>query len=187
MSLAVPQGRDRSDATDIPDSPGAVFRELVETNTRVCRHCYRRLRQRRRVPHDAGREFPDYLSYLDTHLPDDADWDLLDREYFETVQLPDRLLGAHPPTEGAHESTTACAHCGEVDHHRTPPPRSKRDAVDAAINVSVTLEEYGVRVDWVHLVERVRELKSQPGLAGDDFEVFGRATSEAVDKAGGLE
>ena len=62
----------------------------------------------------------------------------------------------------------------------TPETRSKQNARDAAVNLTTTLHELGVDHDWVHLVERVVELKSQPDTAGNDFECFRCATAEAI-------
>ena len=167
------------DALKIPDDPARVFGEVVERNDRVCRNCYRRLRRKATFPRNAGLDYGHLLSYVDHVLPEGAKWDLLDREYYESLTLPQRVGSAH--TDDG--QTSYCTNCGTMDPHRTPETRSKQNARDAAVNLTTTLHELGVDHDWVHLVERVVELKSQPDTAGNDFECFKRATTEAVVRA----
>jgi len=167
------------DALDIPDDPGRVFGEVVERNDRVCRHCYRRLRRKATFPRNVGLDYGEILSFVDHVLPQGSRFNLLDREYYERVELPQRLGDAYD--DDGH--TSYCRNCGSMDPHRTPPTRSKQDARDAAVNLTTTLHELGIDQDWVHLVERVLELKSQPDTAGDDFTCFQCATAEAIERA----
>jgi len=164
------------DKLEIPDDPDRVFGEVVERNDRVCKHCYRRLRRKVTFPRDVGLDHGDLMSFVEHVLPDGAKWNLLDRKYYERVELPQRVEGVYDDTG----KSRYCTNCGTVDTHRTPPTRSKEQAFEAAVNVSTTLHELGVAHDWVHLVERVRELKGQPETAGNDFECFRRATAEAI-------
>jgi hypothetical protein len=164
------------DALEIPDDPARVFGEVVERNDRVCRNCYRRLRRKATFPQTAGLDYGDVLSYVDWVSPTGSEWDLLDREYYERLTLPQRL----GPAYSDDGKTSYCRNCGTMDPHRTPTTRSKQNARDVAINLTTTLHELGIDHDWVYLVERVVELKSQPDTAGDDFACFRRATAEAI-------
>ncbi|WP_284008042.1 hypothetical protein [Haloarcula pelagica] len=169
-----------SDATDIPDSPDRVFGAVIERNDGVCKRCYRRLRRREPVPHEIGYRHRDIQAFVDEVLPEDGTrFDILDREYFEAVQLPDRLEEAHPPDD-AHDDTSACWHCGAIDTHRTPDTRSRRDALAAAAGISVTFDELDVPHDWVALLEAVDELKQDPDYAGDDYRTFSEAVATAI-------
>ena len=176
---------DRPDSPeiDVPDNPGAIFRDVIEQNDQVCRNCYRRLRTRERYPNVQGDRHHDRYAFVDYELPSGSRFDVLDRVYYEDVELPGRTERAYPPADQAASGSRACWNCGAIDYHRTPPTRSKRGAVEAAINVSITLHEFGIDHDWLYLVGRVQDLKSQPSTAGDDFACFGRAVSEAVDAA----
>jgi hypothetical protein len=163
----------------VPDDPGEVYPTLVERNDRVCRRCLVRLRRQERFPKEAGRDYGRILSFVESSVPDGADDASLDREFLERVELPERVARGH--TEDGR--TTYCANCGTTEPHRTPPTRSAGEARDAAINLSSTLRELGVAHDWLLLVRLVEEMKSRPKWAGDDFEVFRRATAGAVRRA----
>lgn len=166
------------DELDIPEDPTEVFPEVAERNNRVCRNCYRRLRRKAAFPWPAGEDYGSVLAYVDFDAPSGRPGERLG-EYYERLKLPQRLESAH--TDGG--STLYCTNCGSMDPHRTPSTRSKTEARDAAITLSTTLHEFGVDHDWVHLVERVRELKSQPNTAGDDHHCFTQATADAIDRA----
>jgi len=179
--MAVPDGQLTApdDALEIPDDPTRVFGAVVERNDRVCRNCYRRLRRKESFPQRVGLENSDILSFVEEVLPDGSEWNYLDREYYESVQLEGRLDQAFDDNG----RTSFCTNCGTLDPHRTPPTRSKQDARRAAINLSTTLHELGIDHDWLFLVHRVVELKGQPDTAGDDFECFRQATAEAIQRA----
>lgn len=167
------------DRLEIPDDPRRIFRKVIAENDHVCQECYQRLRRYQEFPWEVGIERHDVLAFVEEDLPDGAKWDYLDREYFESIELHDRLGPAY--TDAGKSSY--CTGCGTMDPHRSPPTRSAERARDDAVQLTVTLHEYGVDHDWVHLVERVQELKREPETAGDDFECFKRATTEAVVRA----
>jgi len=167
------------DRLEIPDDPRRIFREVIAENDHVCQECYQRLRRYQNFPWEVGIERHGILAYVEEDLPEGAKWDYLDREYFESVKIHDRLGRAYTDSgKGSY-----CTGCGTMDPHRSPPTRSAERARDDAVQLTVTLHEYGIDHDWVHLVERVQELKRQPETAGDDFECFKRATAEAVVRA----
>lgn len=164
---------------EIPDDPMEIFGAVIERNDAVCKHCYRRLGCVRPYPFEQGFEHHAILGFVDEDLPPDRDWEYLDREYHEQVRDRDRYEGAFVPADELDKSN-ACWSCGEIDHHRTPPTRSRGEAIRAAAGASVTLLEYGVAHDWVLLLARVGELKREPDYAGDDFGTFRQALAEAV-------
>lgn len=170
--------RIHDDRLEIPDDPGRVFNELIAGNERVCQECYRLLRHYEHFPWEVGVKHSKILAFVDEVLPDGHRWDLLDREYFESVREPERL--GHAYTEEGRESY--CTGCGTMSPYRSPPPRPAARARDVAVQLSVTLHEFGIAHDWIHLAERVQELKQQPELAGNDFECFRRATEEAIER-----
>lgn len=167
------------DRLEVPDDPGEVFGEVIAGNDRVCQECYRLLRRYESFPWEIGLEHSEILAFVDEVLPDGYRWDLLDREYFESVKEPKRLKRVY--TEEGKESY--CTGCGTMSPNRSPPPRSADRARDVAVQLSVTLHEFGIANDWVHLVDRVQELKRTSELAGNDFECFRRATAEAIERA----
>ena len=162
-----------------PDDPRRIFRALIAENDHVCQECFQRHRRFEGFPWEVGIEHHGILAFVEEDLPDGAKWEYLDREYFESVEIHDRL-GRAFTDDG---QTSFCTGCGTMDQHRSPPTRSAERARDAAVNLTTTLHELGVDHDWFHLVERVVELKSQPDTAGNDFECFKRATTEAVVRA----
>ena len=170
--------RIHDDRLEIPDDPGQVFGELIAGNERVCQECYRLLRHYEHFPWEVGVKHNKILAFVDEVLPDGHRWDLLDREYFESVREPERL--GHAYTEEGRESY--CTGCGTMSPYRSPPPRPAARARDVAVQLSVTLHEFGIAHDWIHLAERVQKLKQQPELAGNDFECFRRATEEAIER-----
>jgi hypothetical protein len=161
---------------EIPDDPADIFPTLLERNDRVCRRCYKRLRRQESFPQDAGVRYSRILSFVEASNPDD---ERADREFLERVEIPDRVGRGY--TEDG--KTTFCANCGTTEPHRTPPTRSATEAREVAINLSTTLQELGVAHDWLLLVRLVEEMKSRPKWAGNDFEVFRRATAKAVERA----
>lgn len=162
-----------TDALEIPRDPSEIFGELLERNHRVCKRCYTRIKRRAARPWTHGKKWEDVGAHLE-HQDDDG---RLGR-YFETEPLGDRTTDAHPPGEGSGTST-ACS-CGAVEPHRSPPTRSRSDAVDAAFGISRTLHEFGVNHGTPLLVGEVSRLKTEPETAGNDFETFRRATARAV-------
>lgn len=167
------------DRLRIPDDPRQIFRKLIAENDHVCQECYQRLRRYQEFPWRIGIERHHVLAFVEEDLPDGSKWDYLDREYFESIKLQDRLGRAYSD-DG---KSSYCTGCGTMDPHRSPSTRSAERARDDAVQLTVTLHEYGVDHDWVHLVERVQELKQEPDTAGDDFECFSQATAEAVIRA----
>mgnify|MGYP006875060278 FL=1 len=175
-----PVRRIHDDRLEVPDDPGQVFEELIAGDDRVCQECYRLLRHYERFPWGVGIKHSRILAFVDEVLPEGHRWDLLDREYFESVREPKRLERAY--TEEGKESY--CTGCGTMSPYRSPPPRSADRARDVAVQLSVTLHEFGIAHDWVHLAKRVQELKQRPEMAGNDFDCFSQATEEAIDRAG---
>ena len=167
------------DRLEIPDDPRRIFKSVIAENDHVCQECYQRLRRYEEFPWEVGIEQHTVLAFVEEDLPEGAKWDYLDREYFESIKIHDRLDRAYTDDGKG----TYCTGCGTMDPHRSPSTRSAERARDDAVQLTVTLHEYGVDHDWVHLVERVLELKRQPETAGDDFECFSRATAEAVVRA----
>jgi len=165
-----------SDDRDLPRDPGSVFKALVSSD-RLCQHCFRRLRRLEEFPHETGYANREILAYVEEVLPDGSSaFDILDREYYESVELPERLNTT--VGEGSY-----CTNCGSLDPHRSPDTRSKEDARNHAINLSTTLHELGINHDWMVLVAQVVVAKSNPSTAGDDFECFRRATEKAIEVA----
>jgi hypothetical protein len=152
--------------------PLEIFPELVERNHEVCKRCYTRVRERQPYPWRQGDQHGDRAAFVD-YVDDGSRLGA----YEETVTLDDRVQEAAPPDEIG--TTTACR-CGAIETHRTPETRSTADAVRAAAGISQTLSELDIAHDWLVLFDRVRELKSRPAFAGDDFRTFRRATAQAV-------
>jgi hypothetical protein len=169
------------DAVEIPDEPGRVFPELVERNDCVCKNCYRRLKRKESYPHKQGYDHGDLAAWVEAELPPDAEFEIAEREYFETVEIADRSPRAYVPGPNATQAKrSACWNCGATEPHRKPTTRSRSDALTAAANVSVTLDEYHVAHDRFALVSTVDRRKRHPATSGDDFETFRSATAAAV-------
>lgn len=102
----------------------------------------------------------------------------------ERVSECDRCGGAGQLTDLG-GSTARCWNCDTCSpwYRESDATRSKANAVEAACSISVTLHEYGIDHDWLHLVTKVQQLKSQPKTAGNDFEVFKFAVEQAVYRA----
>ena len=170
---------------DVPSAAADVFPDLIERNDAVCRNCYRRLARREEFPREVGYRHRDIHAFVEEVVPDGSDrFAVLDREYYETTLEEPRNLRVTPPDDSrASTSSRACWSCGAIDHHRTPAEtRSKAEAIEIAFNISQTLVEFDVAHDWLLLVELVKQLKSSPSFAGDDFAVFKQATEKAVEK-----
>lgn len=120
------------------------------------------------------------MAFAEAEVPHGARFEYLETEFYEDDLVEDRNVRAHPPGESADTSSRACWNCGTVETHRTPPTRTREEAVEAAAGISVTLDEYGVEHDWLFLLGRVDELKRDPDYAGDDFATFERAVAEAI-------
>lgn len=161
---------------DVPDDPGEIFTALVDREDRVCRRCLTRLRRQVEFPDRPGHRYGRILSFVEAAEEDSVDDTGLERDFLERVEVPDRLERGYTE-EGR---TTYCAHCGTTEPHQTPPTRSAEEAREAAINLTATLDELGISHDWLLLVRIVEEMKSRPKWTGNDFEVFRRATAEAV-------
>lgn len=171
----------RSELVDVPDDPDDVFGAVIERNDLVCRQCYCRLRRRFEIESLTGDERHEISSYVDYELPEGYKWEWAERVYYETETIANRSLDAHhPDNDAAHPEDSACWNCGSIDTARTPRTRSKPDAVQAAANISMTLEEYDVAHDWFVLLARVKTFKSDPDMAGDDFGVFSAAVADAI-------
>lgn len=170
--------RIHDDRLDVPNDPDEVFETVIAGNSRVCQECYRLLRHYEDFPWRIGVEHADILAFVEEELPEGSNWNLLDREYFESIRERDRLASAWTD-EG---KTSYCTGCGTMDPHRSPPPRSVERARDTAAQLSMTLHEFGIGHDWVHLLKRIQDLKQTPDLAGNDFECFRMATAEAIQR-----
>lgn len=176
---------DDADETRVPTDIGELFDVLVVDNNRVCSECFTRLARRERFPNEPGYRYAAILSFVDTVAPDDVKWDILDREYYERVQLRQRTEEAYPtggePTTGG---TSACRNCGTISPHRTPAEtRSREEALDDAHRLSDTLDEYGITHDEATLVDTVDSLKRDTDMAGRDHDVFEKAVAESVHAA----
>jgi len=170
----------RDDRLEIPADADAVFETVIAGNDRVCQECYRLLRRYDRVPLEFGLDYGEILAFVEYDLPEtQPDWNIVDRAYFEAVTELDRLEECH--TDDG--KTSFCTGCGTMTPHRSPSTRSATRARDVAIQLTVTLHELGIDHDWIHLVERVAELKREPETAGNDFECFRRATADAIARA----
>jgi hypothetical protein len=168
----------RDDRLEVPAAPADVFEIVIAGNDRVCQKCFRLLRRWERFPSEAGEDYGDLLAFVEYDLPEHQPyWNVTDREYYESLKEPDRLGRTHSP-DG---ETSYCRTCGTMTPNRSPPTRSIDEARDTAVTLTVTLHEFGIEHDWVHLVERVQELKREPETAGDDFACFTRATAEAIE------
>jgi hypothetical protein len=186
----VPHRRNVEDV-DIPADPDDVFDELIESNDRICKRCYRRHTRRDELS-DAeltapnrkhkGDRLAGVSAYVDYEVPVDGDPDR-DRQYFEDVSLRRAREQAAHPDDPPSKTSTACRNCGTIDWHRTPPTRSREEAIDAGAGISVTLEEFGVVHDWFRLLAAVGRLKRLPSTAGDDHETFATAVGFAIRKA----
>lgn len=159
------------DRIDEP-SPSTAFDAV---RPRLCGECLTLLRPQRSFPWHLGDRHGDVLAFVDSHLPDDADHDLLDREFYESVKLRDRFTGDHAGRQ------VACEHCGATSTGWRTMPRDLTETRDHAINLSVALDELEVTHDWVTLVEQALAYKRQPDLAGDDHAVFAKATADAIE------
>lgn len=168
-----------TDEVDAPTDPEDVFDELVADPRRCCQRCYRRLRARRRFPDRAGFDHGHLLSFVDAVLPEGARWEVLDTEYFESVLIDDRSTTEHPPGE-RHTNERACGFCGVHKPHRSPSTRSRQAALEAALGISATLQEFGVAHNPLALLVEVGDLKRDPDTAGDDHATFSTATARAV-------
>lgn len=174
-----------SDHDAVPDDPRRIFPDLVADASRCCQQCFRRLGSRRRFPDEPGRAYGELLSFVDVTHPEDADWELLDAEYWETERERERTTAAAPPSGEPASTTTACAFCGAVDAHRSPATRSREAAIEAAAGISATLTELAVSHNPLVLLVEVSDLKQTPETAGDDFETFRTAVDRAVRAARG--
>jgi len=179
MSIELsPSSRIAVDDVEVPSDPEDVFPDIVANASLCCQQCYRRLRARRRFPDDAGYRYSDLLSFVDAELPAGADWEIIGTEYYTTDPVDDRLERMHPPDDA--DSGTGCSACGAVEPHRSPSTRSRSEALQAAVGVSVTLQELGVAHNPLALLVEVGECKRDPDLAGDDFETFRTAIARAI-------
>lgn len=176
----LPERRIRDDRLEVPADEDAVFETVIAGTDRVCQECFRLLRRYERFPSEVGLDHGDILAFVDYDLPEGKPhWNTVDREYFESLTESDRLEQCY--TDDG--ETSFCTGCGTIDPHRSPSTRSAVHARDVAIQLTMTLHELGIDHDWIHLVERVAELKREPKTAGNDFECFCRATAEAIARA----
>lgn len=179
QSIQFDQSSIASDDVDVPDNPDDVFEQLISDASRCCQQCYRRLRSRRRFPAAAGEAHGDVMAFVEFDLPEkEPHWNIVDRDWFETQANPDGIERVNPPGEAT--SRTGCAHCGAVEPHRSPPTRSRAEAIQAALGIISTLQELGAAHNPLVLLVEVSDLKRDPDYAGDDFRTFSTATSRAV-------
>jgi hypothetical protein len=169
------------EAISVPEDPEEVFDELIVHNSLVCQNCYRRLRRRFEISWAYGRDHEDIAGWIDRHLPEDYKWEIAESEYRETETIRTRTVQTHHPDGSPSSSSQACWNCGILETHRSPPTLSKEDAVERAANISVTLREYNVAHDWMLLLGRVKDLKSDPSMAGNDYKVFCRAVTASIE------
>lgn len=180
MSVEIPESVSvATDEVEVPEDPDDVFREVVATPELCCQRCYHRLRSRHRFPDEAGYNYSGLLAYVEAVIPDGADWEILGTEYITTDPIDDRLEEMHPPAD-TNDSRHGCGVCGAVRPHRSPSTRSRSEAVQAAVGISVTLQELGVAHNPLALLVEVDTAKRDPDLAGDDFAVFRQATARAI-------
>jgi hypothetical protein len=179
MSVEMPHSVSvANDEVEIPESPEEVFPKVLANASLCCQQCYRRLRSQHRLPKHVGQDHGDLMSFVTMDLPPGARWEILEAEWFETVQLRERLEKMHPPGES--DSGTGCCFCGAVRPHRSPPTRSRSEAIRAAVGISMTLQELSVAHNPLALLVEVGEAKRDPDMAGDDFSTFRTATERAV-------
>lgn len=168
----LPPPRTVVDPLEIPDDPSQVF-DAVVTAGIVCGHCYRLLRRREAFPYALGDRHADIMANVETHLPDGHEHDLLDREFWQRVDIPDRV----PRDTGAVGNVSYCHHCGCVDHRRRDgDTRSTQDAQRVAANLSVTYAELGVAHDRCELIRGVGDMKAHPFLSRKEDLIFRWAT-----------
>ena len=172
---------DPDDLTAIPAALDELYEKLIHTNGRVCSNCFTRMARKERFPDQAGFDYGDLLSFVDSNLPPDAKWDVLDIEYHERVQLEGRADRSYPPGRIAGRPGMAtCGACGTTRVNASPPPRSLERAMTDALTLSDTLTEFGVHHNWVVLLERVKQFKRTPRLASRDRDIFAAATTLAI-------
>lgn len=172
-SDSVPAPNSVSLHPDEPADPLDVYPELVERNDEVCKRCYTIIRKRVEYPWVKGEAHGDRAAFVTS--VDDGSWLGC---YEEQRELVDRIQSAAPP--GKELGTTTACRCGAIETHEEPDTRSAEDAIRAAAGISQTLTELEVAHDWFVLLARVRELKTRPSFAGNDFRTFRRATAQAV-------
>jgi len=98
MSVEIPHSVSvASDEVEIPEDPEEVFPKVLANASLCCQQCYRRLRSQHWLPKDVGQDHGDLMSFVTMDLPPGARWELLEAEWYETVQLRDRLEEMHPP------------------------------------------------------------------------------------------
>jgi hypothetical protein len=86
-----------------------------------------------------------------------------------------------PPSDGesmAELEKTICE-CGDVDQSEIRT-RTRDEAVAHASNISAVLDRWGVEHDWLELLERVRDAKTDPDTAGKDALAFDLGVTAAV-------
>jgi len=164
--------RARDSGLTIPDTPRDVYHALIANNNLVCQTCYRRLHRQTAYPTEQGHNQESILAFVDKHVPAGADYELVEAEFFEQEELRQRKPKC--------ENQRYCWNCGSEQPHRTQPPRSLDDAIEAAAGISATLEEYNVTHDWMALFVATRTFKTTPEVAGDDDDVFELAVALAV-------
>ena len=160
------------------EEPGDIFPELSR-NGRICHNCFRLLRYKARLPEQVGERAADIMAFVETHLPDDHDHDILDREFYESVTLRDRVDRVYTRTG----SSTACANCGMIDTHRIGDNKNKHEFREVVANLSATLTELGIDHDWVTLFEVADDMKTTPGLRRNELEILEAATTQAIEAA----
>jgi len=179
MSVEIPETVSvAADAVEIPDDPEDVFPDVVADGGRCCQRCFSRLRSEHPLPDRVGQDYGDLMSFVVRDLPPGAQWDRLEADWYETVQERDRLESMYPPGETT--SATGCRTCGAVEPHSSPLTRSRSEALQAAVGISVTLQELGCAHNPLALLVEVADLKRDPDYAGDDFATFRLASERAV-------
>lgn len=178
---------DPYDRTAIPAALDDLFDVLIYRNSRVCTSCFTRLARLEHFPDQAGFEYGDLLMFVESNLPEGAKFDILDIEYLEQVRFRTRQERAYPPgATASRSSAVACSSCGAVHPQKSPPPRSREQAMTDALTLSDTLTEYGVVHDWITLLKRVKQFKRTPRLASRDRDIFAAATALSIAEAADL-
>ncbi len=128
------------------------------------------------VPLEAGLDHGDILAHVEYDIPEDAEWDLIERRYYERVPIGDRL-GTLYHEDGR---STFCRHCGTTTPHVRGEWFSAEDVREHALNLSDTYDTLGIEHDRDILIETAVACKRNPDTAGHDSRCFRQATAAAI-------
>jgi hypothetical protein len=145
----------------------------VDDQELVCPCCYRKVRERI----DAQKIIREERDYRD--FGED------DRCYLYILSgNPNDVAEVLQPIDDRVEETEKglyCQFCGtDINARERGSHRSTTEAVEHAGDLADVYEAHGYNVDREALVERVRELKSDPAKTGKEYEVFREALREAL-------